>query len=145
MTLPRVTAASPTKEATLPKILIVDDDRTTTNLLATLFQLEGFEVLTNPRPDDLGGLVRAQHPDVLIIDCHLADRDGVDLLRELRAAEDLGALPVIMTSGLDRSAECLREGASAFVMKPFPPAELIEAVRQALEPRPAGRAGEAGA
>src|SRR5687767_3355567 len=62
------------REPTVPKILIVDDDRTTTTLLVTLFQLEGFEVVTNPRPDTVRAAAREQHPDALLVDCHLADR-----------------------------------------------------------------------
>lgn len=117
----------------MPKILIVDDDRTTAKLLVTLFELEGFEVDSDARPDSVHDSVRALQPDACIIDCHLADRDGVALLRELRADPDLSRVAIVMTSGLDRGKECLREGANAFVLKPFSPAELIDTVRHSLK------------
>ncbi len=117
----------------MPKILIVDDDRTTARLLVTLFELEGFAVVANPRPDAVRATAREQHPDALLVDCHLADRDGLDVLREMRADPEFRTLPIVMTSGLDRSAECMRNGANAFVLKPFPPSELIETVRRVLE------------
>ena len=117
----------------MPKILIVDDDRTTAKLLVTLFELEGFEVQSHPRPDTVCELVRTLRPDACLIDCHLAARDGLAVLREIRADPDLSQVAVIMTSGLDRSAECLRDGANAFVLKPFPPSELIDTVRGVLE------------
>ncbi len=117
----------------MPKILIVDDDRTTSRLLVTLFQLEGFEVESNPRPDAIRTTVREMRPDALLIDCHLADRDGLAVLRELRSDPEFEKVAVIMTSGLDRSRECMRDGANAFVLKPFPPSELIDTVRRALE------------
>lgn len=117
----------------MPKILIVDDDRTTAKLLVTLFELEGFQVESHPRPDTVLDVVRTLHPDACLIDCHLADRDGLAVLRELRADPDLKQVAIIMTSGLDRSAECLRDGANAFVLKPFPPSELIDTVRDVLE------------
>ncbi len=117
----------------MPKILIVDDDRTTAKLLVTLFQLEGFDVVTNPRPDTVRAAAREEHPDAVLMDCHLADRDGLAVLRELRADPEFSKLPIIMTSGLDRSTEALRDGANAFVLKPFPPAELIDTVRRAMQ------------
>jgi DNA-binding response OmpR family regulator len=119
---------------TLPKILIVDDDRTTSTLLSTLFELEGFEVVTHPQPDTVLEKARALCPDILLIDCHLANRDGLAVLRALRADADFEPVPVVMTSGLDRSAECMRDGASAFVMKPFAPSDLIDLVRSLIGP-----------
>lgn len=116
----------------MPKILIVDDDRTTSTLLSTLFELEDFEVLTHPQPDTVLEQARALHPDVLLIDCHLANRDGLDVLRALRADADFVRVPVVMTSGLDRSIECMHHGASAFVMKPFSPTDLINLVRSLI-------------
>ncbi len=117
----------------MPKILIVDDDRTTAKLLVTLFELEGFEVESHPRPETVREVVRDGGYDAVLMDCHLADRDGVAVLRELRADPAFQRVPVVMTSGLDRSTECLRDGANAFVLKPFAPAELIDTVRRLLE------------
>ncbi len=121
----------------MPKILIVDDDRTTSRLLITLFELEGFEVVADARPETVRATAHKERPDACLVDCHLADRDGLDVLRELRADPDFTALPIVMISGLDRSAECMRDGASAFVLKPFPPIELVGIVRGVMEgPKP---------
>jgi CheY-like chemotaxis protein len=60
------------------------------------------------------------------------------VLRELRADEALREVSVVMTSGMDRSAECLAAGAQAVVMKPFSPSELLTKVADLVANRGGG-------
>lgn len=108
----------------MPKVLIVDDERTTVRLLRTILELDGFEVVTASRGEEALALIREQHPDVMLIDYHLADMKGVEVLARLRADEYFARLPVIMTSGLDHQEEALAAGADRFLLKPFEPSRL---------------------
>jgi DNA-binding response OmpR family regulator len=117
------------------KILIVEDDRATTGLLITVFELEGFKTLICAKPECVVPTVRQDAPDVIFMDYHLAETDSLPLLRAIRADESLCAIPVVMTSGLDYSKECKQEGADSFLIKPFRPAILIAEIRAALERR----------
>ncbi len=116
----------------MSKILIVDDDRSTSMLLQTLFQIEGYTSVTCPRPEEVLEAVHQEKPDLLLMDFHLGNVESLDTLRAVRADPALGTLPVIMTSGMDRSLECMQAGASEFVLKPFKPSDLLTAIKEQL-------------
>ncbi len=108
----------------MPKVLVVDDDRNTVKLLQTLLELDGFEVATSPRGADVIPTAEETHPDIFLMDYHLADMDGVDIVRELRAHPVFAKTPIVMTSGLDVGEEVLEAGANKFIIKPFEPGDL---------------------
>jgi DNA-binding response OmpR family regulator len=114
------------------RILIVEDDRATTGLLKTVFEMEGFKTLVCPHPDRVLGVVREKRPDVIFMDFHLAEGESLPILKTLKEDADLKRIPVVMTSGLDRSRECEKAGADSFLMKPFRPFHLMEKIRAAL-------------
>jgi len=116
----------------VPKILIVDDDRATSTLLRTLFQIEGYDGVICPRPEDVLHTISVEQPDLILMDVHLADIDAIDILKAIRASDQFGAVPVVMTSGMDVAERCEAAGASAFLLKPFKPSDLMEAIRQQL-------------
>lgn len=112
--------------------MIVDDDRTTVVLLQTLLELDGYEVHTA----NMGGEVLAKaelvQPDVFLMDYHLTDMEGVDVLRELRASSTFRNTPVVIASGLDVSEEVMAAGANAFLIKPFEPDDLPKLFNQLI-------------
>lgn len=108
----------------LAKVLIVDDDRTTVKLLQTLLELDGFDIAIAPRGADVIPTANEFIPDILLMDYHLSDMDGVDVLRELRAGGPFANTPIVMTSGLDVEEEVMEAGANAFLIKPFEPDDL---------------------
>ena len=107
-------------------ILILDDDKTFTGLLKTVFELEGYQAAVTTRLTDLMPVVRQVRPALLVMDIHVGQEDTLGALRELKSDEMIKTMPVIMTSGMDRSDECLNAGADAFILKPFRPTELLE-------------------
>ncbi len=110
----------------MSKVLIVDDDRTTVTLLKTLLELDGFEIYVAGRGGDVMGVLEQSHPDIILMDYHLSDVDGVEILRELRAGGDFANIPIVMTSGLDVEEEVMEAGANDFLVKPFEPSDLPE-------------------
>ena len=109
-------------------ILIVDDDRTFSGLLQTVFELEGHQAVVVTLREMIVQRAREIRPALILMDVHIAEGDTLSILRELRSDGELKSVPVVMTSGMDRSAECLAAGASRFVFKPFRPSELLEIV-----------------
>ena len=120
----------------MQKILIVDDDRATSTLLRTLFEIEGFFGIVCPRPDEVLSTARRERPDIILMDVHLAEVDSIEILREIRVDDDLRHMPVVMTSGLDVEEHCIAAGASAFMLKPFKPSELVALIKQQLVSAP---------
>lgn len=108
----------------MSKVMIVDDDRTTVKLLQTLLELDGFEISVAPRGADVLPLARQVHPDVFLMDYHLSDMDGVEVVRTLRADPMFANIPIIMASGLDVEEEAMKAGATTFLVKPFEPDAL---------------------
>lgn len=118
----------------MQKILIVDDDRATSTLLRTLFEIEGFMGVVCPRPEEVLASIHREQPDVVLMDVHLAEVDSIQILRQIRADAVLQAVPVIMTSGMDVREKCEANGASAFMQKPFKPSELVALVKKQVIP-----------
>ncbi len=117
----------------MPRVMLVDDDRTMLSLLRTLLELDGFEVIVAPTLTDILDVARRECPDVLLMDCILPDIDGLDLLRDIRQDERTCAMVVVMTSGMDYEERCMARGANAFLQKPYSPDRLFEILRQQLE------------
>ena len=114
----------------MPKILIVDDDRATSTLLRTLLEIEGYESVICPRPDEVMQTANREKPAVIVMDVHLAEVDSISILTALRADAALKSIPVVMTSGMDMHEKCMRAGASAFVLKPFKPSDLLDMIER---------------
>lgn len=114
------------------KIMIVDDDRTTVKLLQTLLELDGYDVSVAGRGADVLPLAEKVMPDIFLMDYHLSDMDGVDVLREMRAGGSFANAPIIMTSGLDVEEEVMEAGATAFLVKPFEPEDLPKLFQKLL-------------
>jgi len=112
------------------KVLLADDDLTMVAFLKTLLSMEGYQVAT--LLDKTGILldnIRREKADVLLIDIFLGDRNGLDIVREIREKPDMKDLRIVMVSGIDKCEDCLAAGANAFLLKPYMPEELFEILR----------------
>jgi DNA-binding response OmpR family regulator len=119
----------------MPRIALIEDDDIMLSLLQTLLQLEGFEVVPIPSssaPDEIIAAIRLEKPSAVLMDVHLRRANGINLLRALRQDDQLQDTQVIMSSGLDYSVECLKEGANGFLLKPYMPDDLIHEVKKTL-------------
>ncbi|MCG2786120.1 MAG: response regulator [Anaerolineae bacterium] len=119
----------------MPKIMLAEDDLTMLRLLKTLMQLEGFESVGLDYNEDVLEAVYREAPDVLLLDVHLTQGNGLDFLRQMRADPRFDGLIVLMASGMSLKDECLAAGANEFLLKPFMPDTLISAIRFLLSSR----------
>jgi len=114
---------------------VVDDEPEVGRSLAELFDPSRFEFAQVERGDEASAAVTKFAPDVVLLDIHLPESNGIDVLNDLRAqAPDL---PVIVISGdvtTDNAIEAMKRGAFEFVTKPFRIPELLDAVRKATDP-----------
>lgn len=114
-------------------ILVVDDDPTFGGLIKTVFDLEGHEAVIVSKQEEVMSTARQVRPALVLMDLHVSRGDTLGVLRQLRADEALRAVPVVMTSGMDRSEECMAAGADIFILKPFRPSKLIEMVTDLVQ------------
>ncbi len=119
------------------KVLAIDDNPVNLQLLQGIFEeFPNLEVVTAVQ-GKLGLELAAKHPpDVVLLDLHLQDMDGRDVLLALRGNPSFGGVPVIMISADAHSAQAeqlLRDGAFRYITKPFNIRELVNAVHEAIE------------
>ena len=82
------------------KVMIIDDDRTTSGLLKILLELDGFEVTLAPKGETALEEAKEIKPDAFVVDINLADALGTDVVRQLRSEEQFAKSAIVMTSGL---------------------------------------------
>jgi CheY-like chemotaxis protein len=68
----------------------------------------------------------------LLLDVHLPNANGLDVLAQVRANVETNDLSVVMTSGLNLEDECLRSGANGFLLKPYMPDDLLSLLKRSL-------------
>lgn len=115
-----------------PKVLLAEDDVTMLSLLKTLLNMEGFEVAALLAETDVPEALRTEKPDILLMDVHLANQSGLDILDDIRKTQDVSAMRVIMSSGSNVKDECMKHGANGFLLKPYMPDELITILKNTL-------------
>jgi len=119
----------------MEKLMIVDDDNTMVSLLQLLFEMDGYDVVTFTHRDSIVEDIRSNTPDLVLMDVFISNVDGLEVLKQVRACEDLDDIKVIMTSGMDMGDKCLKAGADAFILKPYPPEELMTLIVNLLPGR----------
>jgi CheY-like chemotaxis protein len=114
----------------MTKVLLADDDYTMISLLKTLLGMEGYQVATLlDQSGDILDNIRKEKPDVLLMDIFLGDRNGLELVRQIRQEPDLAKLRIIMASGIDKAEECRDVGADDFLLKPYMPEDLFRKLK----------------
>ncbi len=118
------------------KVLIVDDDVKTVELVQLYLQRDGYRVIKAYNGNDALKIALENKPDLLVLDLMLPGMDGLQVCQKLRESSDV---PIIMltakTTEEDRLAG-LNLGADDYVTKPFSPRELAARVRAVLRRMP---------
>ncbi len=115
-----------------PRILVVDDDPHTLRHVRDALTKGGYAVSVTAEPDEIVDLVRAERPQLVLLDLMLPGTGGIELMAE---APELSDLPVIFISGYGRDetiARAFEAGAVDYIVKPFSPTELTARVGAAL-------------
>jgi len=118
------------------KILIVEDDADTSDMLREYFNSRGYEVLTAAWGGDALELCRQIPPDVIILDIRLPDINGYDIYQELRSNLQTSRTPIIFLTqqnGREDVITGLKLGAVDYITKPFDLEELGLRVRNVLQ------------
>ena len=116
----------------MAKVMLAEDDPTMVALLKTLLNMEGFEIAILADGENVIDALNRELPDVVLMDVHLAQGNGIDFLKAIRAEHALAKTVVIMSSGMNVADECIAAGADRFLMKPYMPDDLIKDIRESL-------------
>jgi FixJ family two-component response regulator len=117
---------------TRPLIAVVDDEPKFCSALARLLKTHGFDVVTFTRGDDFLAACASRSPDCLLLDLHMPDPNGFEILERVAARR----LPVLVITGHDQpgNAERVRAlGGLGYFLKPVKETPLLDAIRAAIE------------
>lgn len=118
------------------RVLVVDDDVKTVELVKLYLNRDGYRVLTAHDGIEALRLARESHPDLIVLDLMLPGIDGLEVCRRLRSESDV---PIIMLTAMTTEEDKLKGldlGADDYVPKPFSPRELAARVRAVLRRLP---------
>jgi two-component system OmpR family response regulator len=116
-----------------PRVLVVDDEPSITDLVATVLRYEGFRVEVAVTGREALRAATTFHPQLIVLDVMLPDLDGFEVQRRL-AADGLG-VPTLFLTARDATEDKVRgltAGADDYVTKPFSLEELVARVRAIL-------------
>ena len=120
----------------MAKVMLIEDDDTMVGLLTTFLGIEGFDVVAYLGDDEILAAIRAENPDVILMDVNLKNLgikiSGFDMLASIRADAGLAHMSVIMSSGNDYRIESKEAGANGFMLKPYMPDDLVNLIKKTI-------------
>jgi len=129
------------------RLLVVDDMATMRSLIRKMLRAIGYTTIDEA--EDGGAALeklRIQKFDAVITDWNMPNMDGLTLLQEIRKAEDLAQLPVLMVTAEKRRENVLaaiQAGATTYIVKPFSEAALADKLAQIAQPSTSAAATDA--
>ena len=120
------------------KVIIVDDDRETRDMLALALELEGFEVAQAANGLRLISSLHVDRPDLILLDVNMSWIDGFELCRAVRQNGDFKDIPVIFVSARTAASDVKRGrdcGASDYFTKPVDMTVLVARMKELLAPQ----------
>ncbi|MEB3359248.1 MAG: response regulator [Synechococcales bacterium] len=117
-------------------ILIVDDSQTLRTMLSDLLRSNGMEVLEATNGSEAMQRLRDGSPDLVITDLIMPEMNGYELCRWIRSEPAVRTVPILICSTKSEEFDRywgMKQGADAYITKPFTPIELLRTVRTLLK------------
>jgi DNA-binding response OmpR family regulator len=124
---------------------VVDDDADVRKLCGMNLAWDGHEIIEAAGGEEGLELVSSAAPDVVLLDVMMPNVDGLEALRRIRQSEENMDMPVVLISarvGIEDQIEGWKAGADGYIMKPFTPSDLTQALDGARNLDPAERQAE---
>lgn len=117
------------------KIVLAEDEPQIARLVEFKLKKEGYEVTWKENGEEALKAIKAEKPDLVILDVMMPVMDGYEVLRRLKEDENLKSIPVIMLTARAQERDVVKGidlGAEDYITKPFHPAELLARVKRIL-------------
>ena len=116
------------------KILIVEDNPDSREMLVCLLKLEGYEIKSATDGKEAIELLEQERPDLIISDIQMPNLDGIEMIKQLRKRGKLSRVPILVMSAYrsGRVSEALKAGANAATRKPVQWDDLLMIIKQLL-------------
>ena len=122
-----------------PLVLVVDGHEDTRELYAVALASFGFEIVTVDDGADAFGRAWQTHPDIIVTEVTLPQRDGWGFVEDLKRDPRTRDIPIVLVTGhgeLSVRERAAREGCAALLVKPCLPEQLAHALRELLDRKP---------
>jgi signal transduction histidine kinase/DNA-binding response OmpR family regulator len=114
------------------RVLVVEDDPATRDLLANVLRQNGYVVLEATNGEAGRRVAEREQPDLILLDLVLPEQAGIETLRTLREQPPTRSIPVVVASGSATELEAVGELADARLAKPFDAAVLLATIEHSL-------------
>ena len=118
------------------KVLIVEDNELNMKLFHDLLEAQGYETLQTREGLQALALVRAHHPDLILMDIQLPEISGLEVTKWLKDDEELAHIPVIAVTAfaMKGDEERIRQGGcEAYISKPISVSHFLDTITRLLE------------
>ena len=115
-----------------PLVLLVEDDAKTQELFQRYLIKNNFRLISTPKGKEALELAKKYHPDLIVLDLLLPDKDGFSVLKELKADKETEEIPVVICSILSEKEKAVSLGAIDYLEKPVNEKKFIERIRKIL-------------
>lgn len=129
---------SPAMESWVTRVVIIDDDFVSGVCMEALLQQEGFTPFRADNGPDGRAIVKAQEPDLVLLDIQMPDENGLETCRKLKADPATADIPVIFLTGTEdiyTKLDGFKAGAVDYITKPYQTAEVLARIRVHIRAR----------
>jgi two-component system, chemotaxis family, chemotaxis protein CheY len=116
------------------KVLIVEDNADSREMLSFILRYEGYKVVTASDGSEGISQVKNARPDLIISDLEMPNLDGIEMVKTLRHLPEAERVPILILSAYDSESldQAIQEGATQAMRKPFEVDSLVETVKGLL-------------
>ncbi len=114
------------------KILVVEDEADIIDLITYNLKQEGYKIISTSSGETALDIVKADNPDLILLDIMLPGLNGIDVCREIKSDTETSHIPIIMLTARNEDIDIitgLEVGADDYITKPFSPRVLIARIR----------------
>lgn len=118
------------------RVLVADDDDLLLKLLDYKLTQQGYDVTCVQDGEQALKVARDQKPDLIVLDGMMPGMDGLDVLRNLKDAEETRDIPIVMLTARNKERDIvggLNLGADEYLVKPFMPEELTIRIKRLVK------------
>lgn len=113
-------------------ILIIEDEKNIGNYIEAIVTSNGYKALRGMNGMSGLSLCTSHHPDMILLDLGLPDKDGMEILQHVRSFSNVPIIVISARTQEQEKVEALDKGADDYVTKPFGAEELLARIRTAL-------------
>ena len=119
----------------MTSILAVDDSASMRQMVSFTLKGAGYDVVEAVDGVDALNKAKSRKFDCVVTDVNMPNKDGIMLIKDLRALPDYKFIPMLMLtteSGMDKKQQGKEAGATGWIVKPFNPEQLLKTIKKVI-------------